>query len=400
MSKTNRSFRSILQRSLLLSSLGLSLGFLSSCSQAIDTPSATQSLETENSTAETALAPTTTNQNFVVEALDRVEPAVVQIEVSQTVRRQVPDTFQDPFFRRFFGDMVPEQPSERTVEGLGSGFVISEDGLILTNAHVVSKADTVNVTFQDGTVLEGEVVGQDPLSDVAVLRVDTDNLPTVPLGNSDQVRPGQWAIAIGNPLGLEQTVTVGVISATDRSSSEVGVPDKRLGFLQTDAAINPGNSGGPLVNAQGEVIGINTAIIGGAQGLGFAIPINAARQIAQELIETGRVQYPYLGIRMAALTPQLKQRLENDPRLNVPTIDANEGILVVEVMPNSPADKAGLQPGDVIRQINGEAVTAPNEVQELVDDTGIGNELQVQLQRQGRSVSLEAQLEPLPTETP
>jgi serine protease Do len=335
--------------------------------------------------------------NFVVEALERVEPAVVQIEVSQTVQTQVPDILRDPFFRRFFGDAVPNAPSERVVEGIGSGFIISADGRILTNSHVVSDADTVTVTLSDGQVLEGQVLGDDPISDLAVLQVQANNLPTVTLGDSGQVRRGEWAIAIGNPLGLEETVTVGVISATERSSNEVGVPDKRLDFLQTDAAINPGNSGGPLLNAQGEVIGVNTAIIGGAQGLGFAIPINTAQDVAEQLIAEGRVEYPYLGVRMLSLTPRARERINNTPDLNL-QVTVDQGILVVDVIPNSPAAQAGLRPGDVIQQINGQTVTEADQVQSAVDEAGIGGELQMQVLRQGETTSVTAQLQSLPTE--
>lgn len=224
-----------------------------------------------------------TDPNFIVRAVDQVGPAVVRIDSSRTVRNRVPAVFQDPFFRRFFGD-VPNQPRTRVERGQGSGFIIRPDGLILTNAHVVSGADTVTVKMKDGREMQGKVMGTDSLTDVAVVKVQGANLPTVRLGNADQLKPGEWAIAIGNPLGLENTVTVGIISATGRSSSDVRVPDKRVDFIQTDAAINPGNSGGPLLNQRGEVIGMNTAIIGGAQGLGFAIPINTAQRIADQLV--------------------------------------------------------------------------------------------------------------------
>ncbi|MEM6592520.1 MAG: trypsin-like peptidase domain-containing protein, partial [Cyanobacteria bacterium P01_C01_bin.73] len=227
--------------------------------------------------------------NFIAEAVEQVGPAVVRIDAARTVTRRVPSVFNDPFFREFFGGFnLPEQPSTRVEQGTGSGFIVESNGTILTNAHVVAGADRVIVTLRDGREFPGEVIGEDSLTDVAVIRVQASGLPTVSIGNSDRIRPGEWAIAIGNPLGLDNTVTAGIISATGRSSTQVRIPDKRVSFIQTDAAINPGNSGGPLLNQRGEVIGMNTAIIGGAQGLGFAIPINTAQAIANELIANGR----------------------------------------------------------------------------------------------------------------
>ncbi|MBE9182169.1 trypsin-like peptidase domain-containing protein [Oculatella sp. LEGE 06141] len=375
-------------------------GLLGSCSiERFRQTSPGQPIAPQATTADPANQPTAApiETNFVELALERVEPAVVQIEVSQTVQTQIPDAFRDPFLRRFFGDSVPNAPAERILEGIGSGFIISSDGQIVTNSHVVSDADTVMVTLSDGQVLEGRVLGDDPVSDIAVLQVEANNLPTVTLGNSDQVRRGQWAIAIGNPLGLEETVTVGVISAIERSSGDVGVPDKRLDFLQTDAAINPGNSGGPLVNAQGEVIGVNTAIIGGAQGLGFAIPINTAQNVAQQLISQGRVEYAYLGIRMVPITPRTKQRLNNSPNLNL-QVDVDQGVLVVDVVPNSPAARAGIRPGDIVQQVNGQEVTNANQIQTAVDEAGIGGTLQLQIVRRNQTVAVDVQLEALPTE--
>jgi Do/DeqQ family serine protease len=342
-----------------------------------------------------SLTPTAADTNFVVEVVKKVESAVVQINTSQTVRSQVPEAFNDPLFRRFFGEGQPTKPSERTRQGIGSGFVISSDGHILTNSHVVNKADKVTVSFSDGRTLEGNVLGEDPASDVAVVQVQASNLPTVALGRSEQVEPGQWAIAIGNPLGLQETVTVGVISATSRSGSDIGVSDKRIDFIQTDAAINPGNSGGPLLNARGEVIGINTAIIQGAQGLGFAIPIDTAQRIAQQLITKGRAEHPYLGVQMVTLTPEIKQKLSNR---NIP-VAADRGVLIVGVAQNSPADKAGIKPGDVIQAIGNQPINKANELQQQIERSGIGNPLQLQLQRNGQSLNVAVRPEPLPTRT-
>ena len=220
------------------------------------------------------------NVNFIAQAVERVGPAVVRIDSARKLSSQdVPEPFKNPFFRRFFGNEMPP-PEQRVERGTGSGFIISSDGRLITNAHVIAGADNVKVTLKDGRTFSGRVVGVDSVTDVAVVKIEANNLPTVRLGTSERLIPGEWAIAIGNPLGLDNTVTVGIISALDRSSSQVGVPEKRVSFIQTDAAINPGNSGGPLLNAKGEVIGINTAIRAGAQGLGFAIPIETAQRIA------------------------------------------------------------------------------------------------------------------------
>jgi Do/DeqQ family serine protease len=327
-----------------------------------------------------------TNPNFVTQVVQRVGPAVVRINASRTVRSRLPEEFNDPFFRRFFGSQLP-QTRQRVQQGTGSGFILSGDGQILTNAHVVDGADTVSVTLKDGRSFEGKVLGKDELTDVAVVKIQANNLPTVALGNAEQLQPGDWAIAIGNPLGLDNSVTTGIISATGRSGNQIGAADKRVDFIQTDAAINPGNSGGPLLNARGEVIAMNTAIIQGAQGLGFAIPINTAQRIANQLIATGKVQHPYLGIQMIGLTPQLKENLNSDPNSGI-KVTEDKGVLVVRVMPNSPAARAGIRSGDVIQRLNGNAVTDPSNVQRAVDNSQVGGDVRVELRRQGQTVNL------------
>ena len=250
---------------------------------------------------------------------------------------------------------------------------------------MVDGAEQVTVKLKDGRTLVGKVLGADPVTDVAVVKIEADNLPTVTLGDSERLQVGEWAIAIGNPLGLDNTVTTGIISATSRASSQIGVPDKRVNFIQTDAAINPGNSGGPLLNPQGEVIGINTAMIQNAQGLGFAIPINTAERIAEQLIARGLVEHPYLGIRMVSLTPFVKQQLKAQTNLK---LEDQEGVLIVEIVPNSPAARSGLKTGDVIQAINGQAVTAPSAVQEAVKNTAVGDNLALELNRQGQTLDL------------
>ncbi|MCG6133432.1 MAG: trypsin-like peptidase domain-containing protein [Nostoc sp. LLA-1] len=339
--------------------------------------------------------PTATGANFVTQVVQKVGPAVVRIEASRTVTSRLPAELNDPILRRFFGQL-PEQQN-RVQQGTGSGFIISNDGSILTNAHVVAGANTVRVILRDGRSFEGKVMGRDELTDVAVIKIQANNLPTVAIGNSDELQPGEWAIAIGNPLGLDNTVTTGIISATGRTSNQIGAPDKRVEFIQTDAAINPGNSGGPLLNARGEVIGMNTAIIQRAQGLGFAIPINTAQRISNELIATGTVQHPYLGIQMVGLTPQIKQNLNSDPNSGV-RVNEDKGVLIVRVMPNSPAARAGLRAGDVIQRLNGQAVEDAGSVQKAVESTQVGGDLRLDLRRNGQSVNLAVRTGAFPTQ--
>ncbi|MEL7316651.1 MAG: HhoA/HhoB/HtrA family serine endopeptidase [Cyanobacteria bacterium J06559_3] len=339
---------------------------------------------------DTAAMPNTST-SFVAQIVQEVGPAVVRIDATRTVSSGIPDVLRSPQFRQFFGN-IPEG-QERTEQGLGSGFIVSEDGQIVTNAHVVDGADTVQVTLRDGRTFEGQVVGTDPFTDVAVIDIEADSLPTITLSDSDQLQPGEWAIAIGNPLGLDNTVTVGIVSATGRSSGQVGVSDKRVNFIQTDAAINPGNSGGPLLNERGEVIGMNTAIIQNAQGIGFAIPINSVERIADQLIATGKVDHPFIGIRMVALNDQTRAALDQETNLN---LQDEEGILVVEVVPNSPANRAGLQPGDILLNVGGQDVTEANEVQQGVEAAGIGEDLRIQIRRDGQVQTVTVQPEALP----
>jgi len=336
--------------------------------------------------------------NFIATAVDQVGPSVVRIDAARTVVQQTPRIFNDPFFRQFFGDMgIPSEPQTRVERGTGSGFIIDSGGLILTNAHVIEGADRVLVTLKDGREFPGEVLGEDPLTDLAVIRVEATDLPTVTLGNSEQLRPGDWAIAIGNPLGLDNTVTAGIISATGRSSAQIRVPDKRVSFIQTDAAINPGNSGGPLLNERGQVIGVNTAIIGGAQGLGFAIPIDTAQEIAEELIAKGRVDHPYLGIQMRTLTPAVREVINAEAPDNL-KIDAEAGVVVLRVQRNSPAAQAGLRPGDVILSMAGQSIREAETVQQIVQDSEIGEALTLEVDRQGDRVSLTVRPQALPIE--
>jgi serine protease Do len=389
------------QRLWMLSS-GVAMVFLGSCSLL---PAKTFETRQSDTQAQKTIEPnpaivpppilsSSGDPNFVVKVVQNVGPAVVRIDSSRTITSRVPDEFNDPFFRRFFGDGEP-QPRQRVERGSGSGFIINSSGQIVTNSHVVDGADSVTVTLKDGRTFEGKVLGEDPVTDVAAIKINANNLPTLSVGNSDALQPGEAVVAIGNPLGLNNTVTSGIISATGRSSSDIGASDKRVDYIQTDAAINPGNSGGPLLNARGQVIAMNTAIIRGAQGLGFAIPINTVQRIAQELIATGKADHPYLGVQMVTLTPENKERIKNiiGDRLN---LTADEGVLLIEIVPRSPASVAGLRVGDVIKSINSQPVTKIEEVQKLVEKSKIGTKLPIEVERNGQIVQVGVQPAPLP----
>ncbi len=333
------------------------------------------------------------NSNFIADAVSRTGAAVVRINASRTVTTQpLPDMFNDPFFREFFGDTLPfpSQPRQRIERGTGSGFIINKQGEIITNAHVVEGATDVSVVLRDGRTLKAKVLGRDTLTDIAVVKIDPKDLPadlpTVKLGSSQNLRPGEWAIAIGNPLGLDNTVTAGIISALGRRSGEIGV-DKRVNFIQTDAAINPGNSGGPLLNERGEVIGVNTAIIQGAQGLGFAIPIETAQRIAKQIIEKGSVTRAYLGIQMLTLDENVRQEINSNPNAGM-KVEETEGVLVTRVVPDSPAAKGGLRAGDVIVKVAGETVKSADRVQQIVETKSVGERITVEIKRGGRTETL------------
>lgn len=340
------------------------------------------------------------NPNFIAAAVERVGPAVVRIDSERSVSEAMPDAFDNPFFRRFFGDEIPPSalPEDRLEQGTGSGFLINPKGQILTNAHVVEGAQVVKVTLKDGREFDGRVVGIDRVTDVAVVQIDADDLPSVELGSTENLTPGEWAIAIGNPLGLDNTVTAGIISAIGRSSNQVGIPDKRVQFIQTDAAINPGNSGGPLLNDRGEVIGMNTAIRANAQGLGFAIPIETAKRIADQLFETGEVQHPFLGIQMVELDPDVVERINQEESLQLKFDPDMAGVLIVGVMKGTPAEAAGLRQGDVIQAINGVAVDAPEQVQAQVEASAIGETLAIDINREGQAQTIEVKPGALPPE--
>lgn len=378
---------------------GFAAMMLSSCSnlnsrtlEAEQSINQLQDINTPSSViAPPAIIASSSDPNFVVAVVQKVGGAVVRIDSARTITSQAPNEFSDPFFRRFY--KVPQE-RQRVERGSGSGFIINSSGQILTNSHVVDGADQVTVTLKDGRTFDGKVLGEDQVTDVAVIKIEANNLPTLALGNSNALQPGEAVIAIGNPLGLNNTVTSGIISATDRSSSDIGASDKRVDYLQTDAAINPGNSGGPLLNARGEVVGMNTAIIQGAQGLGFAIPINTVQRISQELIATGKVDHAYLGVQMVTLTPEIKQRIISKfgDRVNLVT---DQGVLLIRIVANSPAAAGGLKPGDVIKSINNQPVNKVEEVQKILENTKIGNSLKIQAERDGKVTQLTVKPAPL-----
>ncbi len=339
-------------------------------------------------TTQTAPIRSGDNPDYVAQVVKQTGPAVVRIDSTRTVQQEI----QDPTVRRFFGRQTPRQ--EKVQRGTGSGFITSADGQIVTNAHVVEGADSVTVVLTDGRRLRGDVVGIDRVTDLAVVKVNATGLPTAKLGNSDNLLPGQAAIAIGNPLGLDNTVTQGIISATGRSSADVGVPTERINFIQTDAAINPGNSGGPLLNSAGEVIGVNTAIIQGAQGLGFAIPINTVKRIAQQLASTGRVDHPYLGVQMGELSPELRSQI-NQSNVGF-KVNQDTGVIILTIAENSPAARAGLRPGDVIQSIGSTAIQSSRQVQEQVEAASVGNPLQITVERGNRTEVIAVKPEQLP----
>jgi serine protease Do len=304
-------------------------------------------------------------------------PAVVSITSSRIVKVPQQPFFSDPFFQRFFGSQIPNQPQQQREMGLGSGVVVSADGYILTNNHVVDKATDIKVILWDKRQLPGKVVGKDPKTDIAVVKVAASGLPTLTLGDSSKIQVGDYAFAIGNPFGVGETATMGIISATGRNGLEI---EDYEDFIQTDAAINPGNSGGALLNARGEVIGINTAILagqsGGNQGIGFAIPINMAKYVMDEILKHGKVVRGYMGVGIQEVTPDLAKAF------NVP---AEKGALVGNVEANGPGGKAGLQRGDVIEELNGQPVEGPNDLRLKIGSMAPGTTVHLKVNRGGES---------------
>ncbi|MCZ6781993.1 MAG: DegQ family serine endoprotease [Proteobacteria bacterium] len=310
---------------------------------------------------------------------ERVSPSVVNIQTSKTVRGgvQMPRHFEE-----FFGNPFGRSPGRREfkVPSLGSGFVISEDGYIVTNNHVVEDVDSIKVAFKDGRELEATVVGRDPKTDLALIHVESDEpLPAIPLGDSEAVRPGEWVVAIGNPFGLEHTVTAGIVSAKHRDIGQGRYDD----FIQTDAAINPGNSGGPLINLRGEVIGVNTAINPRANTIGFAVPINMAKQILPQLRATGHVVRGWLGVVIQGVTPELAEEFD---------LDEEKGALVSRILPGGPAADAGLEVGDVIVEFDGHEIGEWKDLPRVVASTPVKKPVRVTVVRKGKTKKLKVEV--------
>ncbi|HKX12576.1 MAG TPA: DegQ family serine endoprotease [bacterium] len=299
----------------------------------------------------------------------QVQAAVVNISTLKNI--QVRGRFGNPYYEDFFERYYRSNPRARQQNSLGSGFILNKDGYILTNNHVVSGADEIQVKLSDGRTFKARVAGSDPKTDIAVIKIDAhDSLPTVNLGNSEGLEIGDWVLAIGNPFGLTQTVTAGIVSAKGRVIGAGPYDD----FIQTDASINPGNSGGPLFNLKGEVVGINTAIVASGQGLGFAIPINMVKLVIPQLLKGKPVERGYLGIGLQELTPELIQALG---------IAKPEGALVAQVYEGSPAHKAGILPGDLIITLNGNHINKTNDLPILVSQAAVGSEVAIEVARRG-----------------
>ncbi|WP_163335951.1 DegQ family serine endoprotease [Desulfopila sp. IMCC35008] len=343
-------------------------------------------------TASQVRAKSLLNDNGFVDIVKKANPAVVHIRVEQSVSsgnygQQFDEMFNNPFFERFFGPQFrqnPQRQKQHKQQGQGSGFIISNDGYILTNNHVVDKADKITVFLSDEREFEATLVGSDPQSDVALIRIeDGGNLPTLPLGDSDALEVGEWVIAIGNPFGLSQTVTVGVVSAKGRSS--VGINEYE-NFIQTDAAINPGNSGGPLLNIEGEVIGINSALFsrtGGYMGIGFAIPVNMVKSIQDQLKSSGKVTRGWLGVIIQDIDKDLAKSFG---------LKKAEGILISEVQPGSPAEDSSIQQGDVLLRLNGTALQNTADLRNRVALLLPGSTAELDIIRDGKERTIKVKI--------
>jgi len=326
----------------------------------------------------------------MAEVTAAVKPAIVNISTSRTVKiAGGTDPFDDPFFKKFFGDSFkhPKQQKEQKSVGLGSGVIVSSDGYIITNYHVVKDAEEIKVLLSDKKQYVGKVIGSDPKTEISVVKIEATGLPTVSWGNSDQLQVGEVVLAVGNPYGLNQTVTMGIVSALGRAN--VGIADYE-DFIQTDAAINPGNSGGALVNVKGELVGINTAIFstsGGYQGIGFAIPSNMVKSVMDSLIKKGKVVRGWLGVSIQPITPELAKQF---------SLKEESGALVGDVVENGPAEKAGLKRGDVITEYDGKKIEEPNILRNMVANTSPGEEHHIKVLRDNKTLTIKVTVGELP----
>ncbi len=308
-------------------------------------------------------------------AVQRAQPSVVNIFTSKEVRSPRHPLLNDPLFRRFFGDQAPEDAQRGS--SLGSGVIVSNTGYVLTNHHVVEAADEIEVALHDGKKLLAKVVGNDPETDLAVLRVDADNLPAITFGSSDALKVGDVVLAIGNPFGVGQTVTGGIVSALGRTGLGINTFEN---FIQTDAAINPGNSGGALVDAGGNLVGINTAIFsrsGGSMGIGFAIPVSTAKMVLEQIVRSGSVTRGWIGVEVQEITPPVAESFR---------LRSTQGALIAGVLRGGPADKAGVKPGDVMVEVEGRPVADPTSMLNLIAALPPGASARMKIKRQGKDL--------------
>ena len=335
------------------------------------------------------------SHSFVANVASRVSPSVVRIDIEREIQT---DEFEsdllDPLLRDLLGDLGTLPKKER---GQGSGVIIDSSGLVLTNAHVVERVDRVTITLQNGNQVDGTVIGTDQVTDLALVKIkDFPDLVSAKLGDSEDIQVGDWAIALGTPYGLESTVTLGIVSSLHRDINTLGFSDKRLDLIQTDAAINPGNSGGPLINSNGEVIGINTLVRSGpGAGLGFAIPINLASKVTNQLLANGEVIHPYLGAQLVLLNERIAKEHNQDPNALI-FLPERSGALVQSVIPQSPAEEGGLRRGDLVINAGGTEINDPRSLLMQVENAQIGKPFELEVVRNNKEINLSIKPAALP----
>ena len=335
------------------------------------------------------------SHSFVANVASRVSPSVVRIDIEREIQT---DEFEsdllDPLLRDLLGDLGTLPKKER---GQGSGVIIDSSGLVLTNAHVVERVDRVTITLQNGNQVDGTVVGTDQVTDLALVKIKQfPGLVSAKLGDSEDIQVGDWAIALGTPYGLESTVTLGIVSSLHRDINTLGFSDKRLDLIQTDAAINPGNSGGPLINSNGEVIGINTLVRSGpGAGLGFAIPINLASKVTNQLLANGEVIHPYLGAQLVLLNERIAKEHNQDPNALI-FLPERSGALVQSVIPQSPAEEGGLRRGDLVINAGGTKINDPRSLLMQVENAQIGKPFELEVVRNNKEINLSIKPAALP----
>ncbi|MET0013561.1 MAG: Do family serine endopeptidase [Sedimenticola sp.] len=335
----------------------------------------------------TGLPPSAQGPYSYANAVQLAKPSVVNIFTSKVTIERRSDPFHDPIFQRFFGDRYTSKPKKRLTTSLGSGVIINRDGYILTNHHVIASADEIEVVLANGKTLQAKVVGTDPDTDLAVIKTEQRDLPEITVGNSNALQVGDVVLAIGNPFGVGQTVTMGIVSATGRNQLGINTFEN---FIQTDAAINPGNSGGALINARGELIGINTAIFsktGGSQGIGFAIPVDLAKGIMDQILRQGRVVRGWLGIAGQDITPELAESFG---------LQELKGVLVSGVLEDGPADRAGIEPGDVITHLDNRIPSGSQEILSIISSRQPGTRIRITGWRGDKQFDTEATISERP----